>query len=119
MQSKKVFTAAALAVLMSSSLAFAEEAAAPAANADKPAATAPAPGGAEKKAENFADRKTKILEHMTKREEEFKKRQACVQAATSGEALKACFPNRGHWGKKGGKGGPGCKDGDDMPPKEE
>lgn len=113
---KTALLAAAVAVLMS----------APAAHAENAAPAAPA--GAEKEAikpEDFAARKAKVLEHMAKREAEGQKRKACVEAATTPEALKACFPNRGHWGKKGprGEGFPGKEgkgfmkeDGGDTPP---
>ena len=44
---------------------------------------------------------------------EMQKRQACVQAANDHEALKACFPNRGKWGK-GDRGGPGGEAGQPL-----
>lgn len=51
---------------------------------------------------NFDEKKSKILERIHQRE-------ACVNAATTPEALKACMPNRGEhrgeWKKGEGKGG--------------
>jgi hypothetical protein len=103
MKTKNILTVAALAVLISASAALAEDTAPPVTGTGAPPAAA---GNAEQKGEKFDERKAKILSRMSEHQAEFQKRQACVQAATDKDSLKACFPNRGHGGKgcKGGEG---------------
>jgi hypothetical protein len=59
-------------------------------------------GNGERPKMNFDERKAKILARIHEKE-------ACVNAATTPEALKACMPHRGEhrgqWGKGEGKGG--------------
>jgi hypothetical protein len=91
MSMTKTLTVMALAGILSIAAPAAHAEDAPAADAPAAAAMAPADNGkAGKSEENFAERKAKVLERIGKRE-------ACVEAATTPEAMKACFPNRGKW----------------------
>ncbi len=60
---------------------------------------------------SFEQRKAKVLERMSARQAEMQKkmqdRLGCVQASTTPDALKACFPNRKerHEGKSDGDDG--------------
>jgi len=93
---KKTFIAAGLALVLAGP-AFAEDAAVP-----------PMEKG-EKRQEHremkFDERKAKILEHMSARIAEMQKRQSCVQAAATPEALKACMPEGYRKRRHGGPGG--------------
>lgn len=80
-----------LAVLMGPTLAFAQTTA--------PVA-APAAVPAQHKPVDFAKRKANALDHISKRNEELQKRQQCVQAAGTNEALDACKPKRVEHKKK-------------------
>ena len=53
----------------------------------------------EMSAEKFAERKAEILKRMDERAAKIQERKACVTAATTPEALKACRPER-HDGQK-------------------
>ena len=121
MKPKQLLMALALTAAMSTA-AIAEEHKAP----------PPAPGQEKNmSAENFQERKAKMLKHMSERMAEMQKKQACVQAANDPEALRGCFPNRGgKWGKGEGHGenpgegkheghGPGMMEGPDGPPPSE
>lgn len=85
-----------IALLFASTAAFA---------ADSSVATPPAtpPGksagdNSERPKMSFEEKKAKVLERLNKRE-------ACVNAATTPEALKACMPHRGkHRGEGRGEG---------------
>lgn len=114
MKTRNAMALTALVVLMSATVAkAAEPSAPPAAAAVAPSAAPKGEGKGDGNGENFAARKEKILERLSKHESEFQKRQSCVQAATDRESLKACFPNKG-WGGHGG-GGRGChEDGGEM-----
>jgi hypothetical protein len=72
------------------------------------AQTAPpaaAPSGQQQHEEKFEEHKAKILERISHHLQEVQQRQACVQAATTHEALKACMPERrGERGEHGGRG---------------
>jgi len=66
--------------------------------------TASAPAGKGNKAQHelsFEQRKAKTLERISNRIAQMQKKQACIQAAASHEAMQACFPNMG---KRGGHG---------------
>jgi hypothetical protein len=60
--------------------------------------------GGNGKEMTFEERKAKTLEHMSKRMDAMQKKQACVQAASTQEAMKACFPNMGKRGEHMKKG---------------
>lgn len=100
------------ALLMCSTAAFAEE----------PKGPPPGDGGGaqmEREARpqmSFEERKKKALERIAKHKAKLAEKEACVNAAADGEALKACFPHHkrgegGGWGGKrrggGGEDGPG------------
>lgn len=87
------------AILLSSSVAFAEQ---PAAPAGGPGAGGPDPAAMQ---QNFQERKAQMSAKMSERIAEMQKRKACVDGAANPEALKACFPNRGKFGKHGGGDG--------------
>ncbi|TAL34523.1 MAG: hypothetical protein EPN97_08375 [Alphaproteobacteria bacterium] len=61
------------------------------------------------KAERFEEMKAKALERIQQHLAKLQEKQACVQAATTPEALKICLPkmgeHRGKWGNGEGKGG--------------
>lgn len=101
MNTKQILTAMAVIITLSATAAVAQTAAPAAPSSAAPTATATATAPA--KGEKFDARKAKVLQRLEKRAAEVQQKQACVQAATTKEALQACFPNRG---KKGGhKGG--------------
>ena len=88
-----------IALLFASTAAFADNSVA------TPPSTPPgqSAGNGEGPKMNFDERKAKILAKLHEKE-------ACVTAATTPEALKACMPrmgeHRGQWGNNGeGKGG--------------
>jgi hypothetical protein len=108
-----------IALLCCSTAAMAADGNTPAAApaTDAKVATAPATAGdSDKKVmkeEKFEDRKAKVLEHISKHIAEAQKRQACVEAATNHDALKACMPERkghGGWHGKNEGGEEGKKD---------
>ncbi|MCE9508723.1 MAG: hypothetical protein K8R48_10500 [Alphaproteobacteria bacterium] len=84
--------------LMTAAIVVATSSAAMAADAGKPMM------GGKGKEMTFEERKAKTLEHMGKRIAAMQKKQACVQAAATQEAMKACFPNMGKRGENMKKG---------------
>lgn len=89
-----------IALLFASTAAFAAEGSVATPPSTPPGQSA---GNGERPKMNFDERKAKILAKIHERE-------ACVNAATSPEALKACRPHndgehRGQWGNGEGKGG--------------
>jgi len=104
MKMKNLLMMMALVSTMSASAAMAQ-------TAPSAAPAAPAAASSDKKAqheEKFNDRKAKILDRL-------QKKQACVQAATDGKSLRACFPKmEKRWeNRKGGaeKGAPAQEEG--------
>ena len=90
-----------VAFLLTSGAAMAQTAPAP--------STTPATGvPSAQHEEKFEERKARILDHISKHLAEIQKRQACVQAATTPKALKACLPERKH------EHGDGDRDHDDW-----
>jgi hypothetical protein len=71
-----------LAMLLTPTLAFAQTA----------VTTAPVAATTQQKPVDFTHRKAKIVERLDKRSTELQKRQQCVQAAGTNDALDACFP---------------------------
>jgi|ERR1035437_5856441 hypothetical protein len=54
----------------------------------------------------FDARKAEVVQHIGDRIAELQKAQACAQAATDPQSLRACLPNRGErGGQRGGHGG--------------
>lgn len=83
-----------LALLLASTAAYADNSvAAP----STPPAQGGAAGGAPGQGERFEEVKAKILARI-------QQHQACVQAATNIEGLKACRPKEGEGGRGGGGG---------------
>ena len=65
---------------------------------------AAAPDGKKGRAmpeKTFEERKAGTLKRISNRIAQMQKKQACIQAAASHEAMQACFPNMG---KRGGHG---------------
>lgn len=68
---------------------------------------------AAKQKMSFEEHKAKALQRISTHIAKAQERQACVQAASNPESLKACFPNMGKraegksgkWHKEGGKKG--------------
>lgn len=107
---KTKFALMALALMAVTATAAIAEDAAPTAPAAEKAEKAAAKKAEHQKMreENFGERKTKILGHLSERAADIQKKQACVQAAATPDALKGCFPKRAerHHGRRGGEGGP-------------
>ena len=63
--------------------------------------TTTAPAGKDDKGQQtqqkFDERKAKVLKKMGEHLAKMQEKQACVQTATTPDAMKACFPNRGEW----------------------
>lgn len=51
----------------------------------------------------FNEKKQQVLKGMNQFMTEMQKRQACIEAATTPEAMHACFPQRGMGEGKGGR----------------
>lgn len=81
------------AMLLSSSVAFAE---------GPPAEGGP--GGPDPAAmqQKFQEKKAQVSAKISERIAEMQKRKACVDGASTPETLKACFPDRGKFGKRRG-----------------
>jgi len=115
MNTKQILIALAVVATMSATVVMAQDdASAPAPAA--PAAAAPATQGSSHKGRHemkFADRKAHALKSLEKRAAKLQQQQACVQASTDKESLKACFPKRGQGKGKGGWHNHGDKAGAD------
>jgi Flp pilus assembly protein CpaB len=98
MNMKHILSAAVVIAGLSGAVAMAESSA----PATAPAA-ATTPDKEQKREENFAEHKAKALERLEKRAAAVQEKKTCVQAATTPDALKACFPNRGKWQHGEGK----------------
>lgn len=94
---KIIFALAVLSLLALPAPAQAEEGSAPAASSGDAAGKRARP---ERPKKTFEERKAAAVAKA-------QKRLACVQAAQTPEALRACYPKRGHSGKKmrGKRGG--------------
>jgi hypothetical protein len=82
-----------IAMLLASTVAYADNSVATPAT---PPGQAAGGAGGQGQGERFEERKAKVLAKI-------QERQACVQAATNHEAMKACFPHEGEGGE--GRGG--------------
>ena len=103
MNTKQLLMTAALIATMST--AAMAQGTAPAAKMAPSAATTADQDHKAKKEQKFEERKTKILQRLGERADKIQKKQACVQAATTPDALKACFPKMGERGEKHGERG--------------
>jgi hypothetical protein len=69
-------------------------------------------GGEHGDGQHFQEMKAKILQRIGDHMAEVQKRQACVEAANDGEALRACLPERKDHGQGGPGGGPNGQGGE-------
>lgn len=108
MNTKQLLVAIAVAAAMSATAVMAQSTSAPA-SATPAAATATADNHKGRHGMKFEDLKAKILKRLEERAAKLQQQQACVQAASDRDALKACSPKRGKgkggWHKRGSKGG--------------